>query len=232
MTVTTIFYGDDVPTLRREHCMMSTLAEQKALLEKYQARADWKMTEGLTFIIERCILRVVERNILTTLPIKIVNYVRTMYFVVSVLAEEHLWGWEENSFHACITDPPYGMGMEEWDHSVPTVEIWQEVYRILNLSAFLLSFCSPQLYHRMACNVEDAGFEIKDQIMWMTTTKMPKVNRLKPAHEPIVVAQKPTEGSLQDNHNKYGVGFINTVDTRIPWDKDPPKRVGRSRWKA
>jgi site-specific DNA-methyltransferase (adenine-specific) len=75
----------------------------------------------------------------------------------------------------------------------------------------------------MACNVEDAGFEIKDQIMWMTTTKMPKVNRLKPAHEPIVVAQKKPEGSLQDNHNKYGVGFINTVDTRIPWDKNPPK---------
>ena len=54
-----------------------------------------------------------------------------MYFVVSTKCEEHLWGWEENSFHACITDPPYGMGMEEWDHSVPTVEIWQEVYRTL-----------------------------------------------------------------------------------------------------
>ena len=146
-----------------------------------------------------------------------------MYFVVSTKCEEHLWGWEENSFHACITDPPYGMGMEEWDHSVPTVEIWQEVYRTLKPGAFLLSFCSPQLYHRMACAVEDAGFEIKDQIMWMTTTKMPKVNRLKPAHEPIVVAQKPTEGSLKDNFEKYGVGYINTVDTRIPWDKDPPK---------
>ncbi len=146
-----------------------------------------------------------------------------MYFVVSTKCEEHLLAWEENSFHACITDPPYGMGMEEWDHSVPTVEIWQEVYRTLKPGAFLLSFCSPQLYHRMACAVEDAGFEIKDQIMWMTTTKMPKVNRLKPAHEPIVVAQKPPEGSLKDNFEKYGVGYINTVDTRVPWDKDPPK---------
>jgi len=42
----------------------------------------------------------------------------------------------------------------------------------------------------MVVAVEDAGFVIKDQIMWMTTTKMPKHNRLKPAHEPIVVAQK------------------------------------------
>tara|TARA_B100000902_G_C27312657_1_gene919324 strand:- start:1525 stop:2403 length:879 start_codon:yes stop_codon:yes gene_type:complete len=146
-----------------------------------------------------------------------------MYIITSDDCINALDGFDPNSFDTCITDPPYGMGMEHWDHSVPSVEIWQEVYRVLKPGAFLLSFCSPQLYHRMACNVEDAGFEIKDQIMWMTTTKMPKVNRLKPAHEPIVVAQKKPEGSLQDNHNKYGVGFINTVDTRIPWDKDPPK---------
>ena len=50
----------------------------------------------------------------------------------------------ENFFHACITDPPYGMGMDEWDHSVPTVEIWQEVYRTLKPGAFCLSFCSPE----------------------------------------------------------------------------------------
>ena len=146
-----------------------------------------------------------------------------MYIITSDDCINALDGFDPNSFDTCITDPPYGMGMEHWDHSVPSVELWQEVYRVLKPGAFLLSFCSPQLYHRMACNVEDAGFEIKDQIMWMTTTKMPKVNRLKPAHEPIVVAQKKPEGSLQDNHNKYGVGFINTVDTRIPWDKDPPK---------
>ena len=146
-----------------------------------------------------------------------------MYIITSDDCLLSMEAWDTNSFDCCITDPPYGMGMEHWDHSVPSVEIWQEVHRVLKPGAFLLSFCSPQLYHRMACNVEDAGFEIKDQIMWMTTTKMPKVNRLKPAHEPIVVAQKKPEGSLQDNHNKYGVGFINTVDTRIPWDKDPPK---------
>ena len=54
-----------------------------------------------------------------------------------------------------------------------------EVHRILKPGAFCLSFCSPQLYHRMATAVDDAGFEIKDQIMWMVTTKMPKKNRLK-----------------------------------------------------
>ncbi len=128
----------------------------------------------------------------------------------------------ENFFHACITDPPYGMGMDHWDHSVPSVDIWREVYRTLRPGAFCLAFCSPELYHRLACNIEDAGFVIKDQIMWMTTTKMPKYNRLKPAHEPIVVAQKPPQGTLRDNHERWGCGLIDTETTRVPWDKKPP----------
>ena len=129
---------------------------------------------------------------------------------------------KDNTIDSCITDPPYGMGMEHWDHSVPTVEIWEEVLRVLKPGAFCLSFCSPQLYHRMATAVEDAGFDIKDQIMWMVTTKMPKKNRLKPAHEPIVVAQKPFKGSIQKNFDEWGVGVIDVLNTRVPWDGKPP----------
>jgi|TARA_R110000824_G_C15170184_1_gene672832 DNA modification methylase len=136
---------------------------------------------------------------------------------------EVLKQFEENSLDCCVTDPPYGMGMEHWDHSVPRVDFWKEVIRVLKPGAYALSFCSPQLYHRMACAVEDAGFDIKDQIMWMITTKMPKKNKLKPAHEPIVVAQKPYEGSIQKNFEKWGVGKIDVVTTRVPWDKKPPK---------
>jgi len=128
----------------------------------------------------------------------------------------------DNSVDSCITDPPYGMGMEHWDHSVPSVEIWQEVVRVLKPGAFCLSFCSPQLYHRMATAVEEAGFNIQDQIMWMVTTKMPKKNRLKPAHEPIVVAQKPFKGSIQKNFEEWGVGKIDVLTTRVPWDGKPP----------
>lgn len=133
-----------------------------------------------------------------------------------------LSSYGDNTFHSCITDPPYGMNMDHWDHSVPSVDIWIEVFRTLRPGAFCLAFCSPELYHRLACNVEDAGFIIKDQIMWMTTTKMPKHNRLKPAHEPIVVAQKPYKGTLQNNFEKWGCGLIDTKNTRIPWDKKPP----------
>lgn len=137
-------------------------------------------------------------------------------------SKDVLKSFDENYFHACITDPPYGMGMEHWDHSVPAVDIWQEVYRTLRPGAFCLAFCSPELYHRLACNIEDAGFTIKDQIMWMTTTKMPKHNRLKPAHEPIVVAQKPLDGTIQGNFDKWGCGTIDIGSVRVPWDKKPP----------
>lgn len=137
-------------------------------------------------------------------------------------SKEVLSNYKDNTFHSCITDPPYGMNMDHWDHSVPSVDIWVEVFRTLRPGAFCLAFCSPELYHRLACNVEDAGFKIKDQIMWMTTTKMPKHNRLKPAHEPIVVAQKPYQGTLQNNFEKWGCGLIDTENTRVPWDKKPP----------
>ena len=146
-----------------------------------------------------------------------------MFSITTGNCQEVLSTFEENFFDSCITDPPYGMGMDDWDHSVPTVDIWQEVYRTLKPGGFCLSFCSPELYHRMAVNVEDAGFMIKDQIMWMTTTKMPKHNRLKPAHEPIVVAQKPYVGSLKSNFEKWGCGLIDTDNNRVPWEKEPPK---------
>lgn len=129
---------------------------------------------------------------------------------------------DDNSIDSCITDPPYGMGMEHWDNEVPSVEIWKEVLRVLKPGSFCLSFCSPQLYHQMAVKVDKAGFEVKDQIMWMVTTKMPKKNRLKPAHEPIVVAQKPFKDSIKRNFEEWGVGMIDVSNTRVPWDGKPP----------
>ena len=136
---------------------------------------------------------------------------------LDVLAE-----YPDNFFDSCITDPPYGMGMEAWDHTVPGKEFWEEINRVLKPGAFCLSFCSPHLYHRLACAIEDAEFDIKDQIMWMITTKMPVKNRLKQVHEPIAVAQKPFTGTLKDNFEKWGVGLIDTQNTRVPWDGKPP----------
>ena len=131
----------------------------------------------------------------------------------------------DNSIDACITDPPYGMEIAGvgWDHNVPPPATWQEVYRVLKPGAFVLSFCNPEFYHRMAVNVEDAGFRPMDMVVWMNSTKMAKTNRLKPAHEPVFVAQKPLDGSIKANVEKWGCGAINVETTRVPWDGEPPK---------
>jgi site-specific DNA-methyltransferase (adenine-specific) len=100
---------------------------------------------------------------------------------------------------AIITDPPYGLSFmgKKWDYEVPSIDIWQECLRVLKPGGHLLSFSSARTYHRMACNVEDAGFEIRDQIMWVYGSGFPKgTNQLKPSHEPIVMARK--DGKKQE----------------------------------
>jgi site-specific DNA-methyltransferase (adenine-specific) len=110
-----------------------------------------------------------------------------------------------------------------WDHDVPPVDTWKEAYRVLKPGAFVLSFCNPEFYHRMAVNVEDAGFRPMDMVVWMNTTKMAKTNRLKPAHEPVFVAQKPLDGTIEQNVAKWGCGRINVETTRVSWDGEIPK---------
>ena len=129
----------------------------------------------------------------------------------------------DNRIDVCITDPPYGIGIADWDKTLPNKKIWNEVFRTLKPGAFCLVFSTPRFYHRIAVDIEDAGFLIKDQIMWITTTKMPS-RGLKPCHEPIVVAQKPiSEKTIDTNVEKWGTGKINVNSGRVPWSKEPPK---------
>ena len=80
------------------------------------------------------------------------------------------------SVHAVVTDPPYGfkfMG-KRWDYDVPCVEEWREVLRVLKPGGHLLSFGGSRTYHRMVVNIEDAGFEVRDQIQWLYGSGFPK----------------------------------------------------------
>ena len=134
-------------------------------------------------------------------------------------------GLDENSVDAVITDPPYGMEIAGagWDKDVPPAETWEKVLRVLKPGGWCLSFSSPEYYHRMATKMEDGGFEIRDQIIWMITTKMAKANKLKPAYEPIAVAQKPiSEKTYKANFDRWGTGYINTETTRVPWEEGAP----------
>lgn len=107
----------------------------------------------------------------------------------------------DSSVDSIVTDPPYGLGFmgKAWDSSVPAVDVFAECLRVLKPGGHLLAFGGSRTYHRLAVAREDAGFEIRDQIMWIYGSGMPKSKALlKPAHEPIVMARKlaPRAGSI------------------------------------
>lgn len=85
---------------------------------------------------------------------------------------------ESDSVDSIVTDPPYELGFmgKAWDASgiAYSVEMWREAMRVLKPGGHLLAFSGSRTYHRMACAIEDAGFEIRDQIMWVYGSGFPK----------------------------------------------------------
>jgi DNA methylase len=100
----------------------------------------------------------------------------------------------DGSADCCVTDPPYGLEFmgKEWDQGVPGVRFWQAILRVLKPGGYLLSFGGTRTYHRLTCAIEDAGFEVRDCILWLFGSGYPKGQGcLKPAYEPCVLARRP-----------------------------------------
>jgi len=118
---------------------------------------------------------------------------------------EEMRKMEANSISAIVTDPPYGLHFmgKDWDYGIPGIEFWKEMLRISKPGSFLLSFGGTRTYHRLACAIEDAGWEIRDCLSWLYGQGFPKSHNhfgiegygtaLKPAWEPIIFGQKPYE---------------------------------------
>jgi len=81
---------------------------------------------------------------------------------------------------ACVTDPPYGLSFmgKLWDYEVPQRELWKKVFASLKNGSHLLSFFGSRTYHRGAIPIEDAGFEIRDQLMWLYGSGFPKSHNI------------------------------------------------------
>jgi site-specific DNA-methyltransferase (adenine-specific) len=96
---------------------------------------------------------------------------------------EMLKSLDADSVDAAVTDPPYGLKFmgKKWDHNVPSVELWREIFRVLKPGGHLLSFGGTRTYHRMVVNIEDAGFEIRDQIQWLYGSGFPKSHNISKA---------------------------------------------------
>lgn len=133
----------------------------------------------------------------------------------------------DNSIDCVVTDPPYGLKFmsKKWDYDIPSVELWTELLRVCKPGATMLCFGGSRTYHRLACRIEDAGWEIRDCIMWIYGSGFPKSHNhfgfegygtaLKPAYEPIIMAMKPLDGTFKQNAEKWGVAGINIDASRI-----------------
>lgn len=143
----------------------------------------------------------------------------------------------DNSVDSIVTDPPYELGFmgKSWDSTgiAYDVGMWRECLRVLKPGGHLLSFGGSRTYHRMACAIEDAGFEVRDQIMWLYGSGFPKSKNLdgdwqgwgtalKPAHEPIAVARKPLDGTVAANVLAYGTGALNIDGCRVALGDEKP----------
>ncbi len=145
---------------------------------------------------------------------------------------------------AIVTDPPYGIdfGGEAWDGAdirravsgqehvaaSEAFERWTRVWatearRVLKPGGHLIAFGAPRTFHRLVCGIEDAGLEVRDQLLWLYAQGVPKSRRwpnglgtaLKPAYEPILMARSPFVGTAARNLARWGTGTLNIDAARV-----------------
>ncbi|MCU1488931.1 MAG: Adenine-specific methyltransferase [Acidimicrobiaceae bacterium] len=162
----------------------------------------------------------------------------------------------ESSIDSVVCDPPYGLEFmgKDWDsfgrdtgnganrssaegrginsfQAGRPFQAWTETWarealRVLKPGGHLIAFGGTRTHHRLAVGVEDAGFEIRDSLIWLYGSGFPKSlnldgahegwgTALKPGHEPVVVARRPLEGTVAANVLEHGTGALNIDGCRI-----------------
>ena len=132
---------------------------------------------------------------------------------------------EENSVDAIVTDPPYGLSFmgKNWDHGVPGVAFWQEALRVAKPGAHLLAFGGSRTYHRLACAIEDAGWEIRDTIMWVYGSGFPKSHNVSKAIDREAGAEREVVGTIRKTPSASSDNMHE--GWRRPWAEDHPKTM-------
>lgn len=134
------------------------------------------------------------------------------------------------SVDAVVTDPPYlidfmGKGWDSADGIAGKPEVWAECLRVLKPGGHLLAFGATRTYHRMACAIEDAGFEIRDSIHWMYGSGFPKSLDVAKA---MTAKEKTGSSSMQALRKaRMGADYEPTLQEDPNGDTYDKKKLGR-----
>ena len=141
----------------------------------------------------------------------------------------------DNFAHAVVTDPPYGLGFmgKDWDAALPDPRTWSECLRVLRPGGHLVAFGAPRLVHRLTCQIEDAGFEVRDQLLWLFGSGFPKsldVSKAIDAAAGAVRERVPATGGLHDNNNLNDDGWANIEAAAPTQASNTPATPEAAKW--
>jgi DNA modification methylase len=147
-------------------------------------------------------------------------------------------GMEPRRFHAVVTDPPYEFGSvpattmgHNWDATGVAFDplTWTVVLGACRPGAHMLSFGGTRVFHRMACAIEDSGFEIRDMVMWVYSSGYPKgrdigkgIDSMRGADREVVGTRimpdttKVRPGFTGSAHSGAAAGAVREVNITVP----------------
>ncbi|PKR83519.1 DNA-methyltransferase [Heyndrickxia camelliae] len=150
---------------------------------------------------------------------------------------------DDNSIDSIVTDPPYELGFmgKSWDKTgiAYNIDLWKECLRALKPGGHLLAFGGTRTYHRMACAIEDAGFEIRDQIQWIYGSGFPKSYNISKGIDKKFGAEREIVGkrvhpTLKNEPNvkskAYHVETLNSNKNMESWDITAPSTDLAKHW--
>jgi len=145
----------------------------------------------------------------------------------------------DNSVDAVLTDPPYELGFmgHAWDRTgiAYDVAMWRETLRILKPGGHMLAFSGSRTYHRMTCAIEDAGFEVRDSIMWVYGSGFPKSLDISKAIDKIFGAERQIigrrGGGIAGGTGQHG-GVDGAYGFNVEFDITAPATLAAQLWEG
>lgn len=120
----------------------------------------------------------------------------------------------DSSVHAVVTDPPYGLSFmgKDWDKALPDPRIWAECLRVLRPGGLLLSFGATRCFHRLAVDIEDTGFSLRDTLSWNFGSGFPKCSDVGKMIDKAAGAERDVVGV----HHRHGGGSPDSASMAGP----------------